>query len=88
MVLPALREENLAKILVENDKKTLCYLAKSEREREKFEKTFEKDVWISQRTVFKKTRNTMFNWSKNRFDQSNQAGAHRIFKTQFRLIEK
>ena len=26
----------------------------SRREREKFEKTFEKDVWIGQRTVFKK----------------------------------
>ena len=37
MVLPALREENLAKILEENDKRSLCCLAKSERE-EKFEK--------------------------------------------------
>ena len=53
MVLPALREKNLAKIEVENDKKTLCYLAKSERERS-LKKNFWKSVWISQRTVFKK----------------------------------
>ena len=33
MVLPALREENLAKIKEENDKKFECSLAKSERER-------------------------------------------------------
>ena len=56
MVLPALREENLAKIEEENDKKFECSLAKSEREREreKVEKLFEKDVWNSQRTIFKK----------------------------------
>ena len=55
MVLPALREESLAKIEEENDKKFECSLAKSERERErKSWKTFEKDVWNSQRTVFKK----------------------------------
>ena len=40
MVLLALREENLAKIEKENDKKFECSLAKSEREREKVEKTF------------------------------------------------
>ena len=38
MVLLALREENLAKIKEENDKKFECNLAKSEREREKVEK--------------------------------------------------
>ena len=54
MVLLALREENLARIEEENDKKFVCSLAKSEREREKVEKLFEKDVWNSQRTVFKK----------------------------------
>ena len=53
MVLSALREENLAKIEEENDKKFDCSLAKSERERKSW-KTFEKDVWNSQRTVFKK----------------------------------
>ena len=44
MVLPALREENLAKILEENEKKSLCCLAKSEREREreKVEKVLKK----------------------------------------------
>ena len=52
MVLPALREENLAKIEEENDKKFECSLAKSERERKSW-KTFEKDVWNNQRTVFK-----------------------------------
>ena len=38
MVLPALREENLAKIEEENDKKFECSLAKSEREREREKK--------------------------------------------------
>ena len=33
MVLPALREENFAKIEEENNKKFECSLAKSERER-------------------------------------------------------
>ena len=33
MVLPALREENLAKIEEENEKTFECNLAKSERER-------------------------------------------------------
>ena len=55
MVLPALKAENLAKIEEENDKKFECSLAKSEREREKVEIFFEKDVWNNQRTVFKKT---------------------------------
>ena len=54
MVLPALREENLAKIEEENEKTCECNLAKSERERKKVEKLFEKDVWNSQRTVLKK----------------------------------
>ena len=53
MVLPALREKNLAKIEEENEKKFDCNLAKSERKRKSW-KTFEKDVWNSQRTVFKK----------------------------------
>ncbi len=42
MVLPALREENLAEIEEENDKKFECSLAKSEREREKVEKDLKK----------------------------------------------
>ena len=54
MVLPALREENLAKILEENDKKIVvnpCQVG----ERRKVEKLFEKDVfWNSQRIVLKK----------------------------------
>ena len=44
MVLPALREKNLAKIEVENDKKDFvlpCQVGEREREREKFEKVFE-----------------------------------------------
>ena len=53
MVLSALREKNLAKIEEENEKKFECNLAKSERKRKSW-KTFEKDVWNSQRTVFKK----------------------------------
>ena len=42
MVLPGLREKNLAKIEEENDKKFECSLAKSEREREKVEKLLKK----------------------------------------------
>ena len=53
MVLPALREENLAKIEEENDKK-IVVLPCQVRERRKVEKLFEKDVWNSQRIVFKK----------------------------------
>ena len=45
MVLPALREEKLAKIKEESDKKFVVLPCQvGEREREKFEKTFEKDV--------------------------------------------
>ena len=51
MVLPALREENLAKIEEENDKK-IVVLPCQVRERRKVEKLFEKDVWNSQRIVF------------------------------------
>ena len=43
MVLPAFREKNLAKIEVENDKRDFV-LPCQVGEREKFEKTFEKDV--------------------------------------------
>ena len=50
-------------------------------------KLFEKDVLKQSKNCFKKTWNMMFDWSKNRFDQSNQAEAHRIFKARFRLIE-
>ena len=78
MVSPALREKNLAKIEEEKDKKFECSLAKSKRERKSW-KNFEKNVWNSQRTVFKKPWNTMFDWSKNKFDQLNQAEAHLNF---------
>ena len=53
MVLPALREENLANILEENDKKIVmnpCQVG----ERRKVEKPFLKKMfWNSQRTVLK-----------------------------------
>ena len=38
--------------------------------------------------LIKKTWNTMFNWSKNRFYQLNQAEAHRIFKTKISIDRK
>ena len=53
MVLPSLREENLAKIEEENDKKFVvqpCQVG----ERRKVWKELLKKVWISQRTLFKK----------------------------------
>ena len=51
MVLPALREKNLAKIRKKTTKNLLCCLAKSEREREKFEKGFKK-VFESVKALF------------------------------------
>ena len=53
IVLSALREENLAKIQVENDKK-LCAALPSQREREKFEKGFE-EVFELVKALFLKT---------------------------------
>ena len=53
MVLSALREENLAKILEENDKKFVV-LPCQVGERRKVEKLLKKMFWNSQRTVFKK----------------------------------
>ena len=54
MVLPALREENLAKIEEENDKKIECSLAKSEREREKKLKNFLKMMFETVKELFLK----------------------------------
>ena len=54
MVLPALREENLATIQEENDKKCVvqpCQVG----ERRKVEKLFEKDVLKQSKNCFKKT---------------------------------
>ena len=57
MVLPTLREENLAKIEEENDKKFKCSLAKSEREREKKLKNFLKRMFETvKELVFKKPK--------------------------------
>ena len=72
MVLPALREKNLAKIEVENDKKTLCCLAKSERERKVWKRLL-KNVWISQRTVFKKPETwCSIDWKTGSINQTRQ----------------
>ena len=54
MVLPILREENLAKIEEENDKKFECNLAKSEREREKKLKNFLKRMFETVKELFLK----------------------------------
>ena len=51
IVIPALREENLTKILVENDKKIVenpCQVG----ERRKVEKLFEKDVFETVKKLF------------------------------------
>ena len=63
MVLPALREENLAKILEENEKKIRSAALPSRREKKSW-KTFEKDVLKQSKNCFKKTWNTIFDWSK------------------------
>ena len=87
MVLPALRVENLAKILEENNKKILV-LPCQVGERRKVEKLLKKMFWNSQRIVLKKPEIRSSIDRKNRFDQSNQVEAHRIFKARFWLIEK
>ena len=51
MVLPALREENLAKIEEENDKK-IVVLPCQVGERRKVEKVFEKDVLKQSKNCF------------------------------------
>ena len=53
MVLPTLREENLAKIEEENDKKIVVLPCQVE-ERRKVEKLFEKDVLKQSKNCFKK----------------------------------
>ena len=53
MVLPALREENLAKIEEENNKK-IVVLPCQVRERRKVEKLFENDVFKQSKNYFKK----------------------------------
>ena len=52
MVLPALREENLAKIKEENDKKFVVQPCQVGERREVWKELLKK-VWISQRTLFK-----------------------------------
>ena len=74
-VLLALGEKNLTKNVVENDKKSSMEPCQVE-EREESLKKFKKSRWTSQIWVFLKTLFMMFDWSKNRFDQSNQAEAH------------
>ena len=86
MVLSALKEENLTKILEENDKKFVV-LPCQVGERRKVEKLLKKMFWNSQRIVLKKPEIRSSIDRKNRFDQSNQVEAHRIFKARFRLIE-
>ena len=54
MVIPALREENLAKIEEENDKKFVV-LPCQVGERRKVEKLFENDVLKQSKNCFKKT---------------------------------
>ena len=79
MVLPALREKNLAKIEVENDKKDFV-LPCQVGEREKFEKNFWKRCLNQSKNYLKKKTETRCSIDrKNKFDQSNQAEAHLIF---------
>ena len=55
MVLPTLREKNLAKIEEENDKKFECSLAKSERE-EKLKNFLKRMFETVKELFFKKTK--------------------------------
>ena len=53
MILPALREENLAKILEENDKKNCRESLPSRREKKSWKTFWKRCFWNSQRTVLK-----------------------------------
>ena len=83
MDIPALGEENLAKNLVENDKKLIELVWVGERE--KSLKTFEKGELNKLRSDFlkknKKKKNlfTIFYWSKISFNWSKQIEAHLKF---------
>ena len=81
MVLPALREENIAKIEEENDKK--CEVLPCQvGERRKVEKLFEKDVLKQSKNCFKKLEirssiDRKINWinrnsGKTVFERKNQ----------------
>ena len=76
MILLALREENLAKIEEENDKKFVV-LPSQVRERRKVWKELLKKLWISQRTLFKK--------AETRSSIDRKTGS--INRTRQRLIE-
>ena len=79
MVLPALREKTLQNLRKKTTKNFECSLAKSEREREKVEKLLKKMFETVKELFFFKNLKHDVDWSKNRFDQSNQAEAHLNF---------
>ena len=56
MVLPALREKNLAKIEEENDKKFVVLPCQVGERRKVWKELLKKKVWISQKTLFKKLK--------------------------------
>ena len=78
--------EKPCKNLVENDKKSSVEPCQV-REREESSKNIWKSVLNESNIVLKKTWFTMFDWSKNRFDQSNQAEAYWNFSKGFWLIK-
>ena len=78
--------ENPCKNLVENNKKSSVEPCQV-REREESLKKIWKSVLNESNTVFKKTWFMMFDWLKNRFDQSNQAKAYWNFSKGFQLIK-
>ena len=53
MVIPALREENLAKIEEENDKKMWNAALPSRREKKSWKTFWKRCFWNSQRTILK-----------------------------------
>ena len=74
--LTGLVREKACKNLVEKRQKILSGALPSRREREQSLKKILKSVLNESNTVLKKTCFTMFDWLKNRFDQSNQAEAY------------
>ena len=77
--------EKPCKNLVENDKKSSVEPCQVGEREESLKKCFE---WVKHCVKKKKkTWFTMFDWSKNKFDQSNQVEAYWNFLKWFWLIE-
>ena len=85
MVLPALKEENLAKIEEENDKNFECSLAKSEREKKL--KNFLKMMFETVKELFSKNLIYDVRLIEKQVWSIEPGRGSQNFKTRFWLIE-